>query len=194
MRKDILFGIGGFLAGAAVGAFAGIKIWKKRNDEDIFEDVFYDYDPVEEVVNFTDEKNNNLNVGYYTYKMNDKPSLEEVVNKVSAAEDADAAGSVRICDEKDFFEENGYEKMTATYFVEDEILAGWNNNLEEIDASELDPIVLSTILGKAPLKESMYFRDDGEQKDICIMVSDGSYDDAYEELIAKEVEEASKES
>lgn len=76
---------------------------------------------------------------------------------------------------------NLYEKMTASMFVEDDILAGFNDRLDRIDDEELLAIVMDTLkMGNA--HASIFLRDDDARTDYEIVpILDATYDEAYDE-------------
>lgn len=77
---------------------------------------------------------------------------------------------------------NGYDTLTATYFVHDDILAGFDNDLEKLDESEygLDEGV-QALMNSKDISKAVFIKNEDEKLVYELVASSDSYEEAVKE-------------
>lgn len=109
--------------------------------------------------------------------------VREVADKVKKF-----AGSIT---EKVFQEDDDFEKLTGTYFKNEGVLVGFNDDFDEIDASEIGEDIFEQIANATD--SAVYFKNEDEGRKYEILISENSYDDAYAEYLQTEIANEAKE-
>lgn len=127
----------------------------------------------------------------YSGTLNDeKPSLDEYVQEVmnnnrGKHEETEMPKFVGAITEKMYKEDDDFEKLTGTYFKNEDILAGFNDDFEEVDPEEIGADAWAYIANSDA--SSVYFKNEDDSRKYEIIITEDSYDDAYEEFLANEI-------
>lgn len=114
----------------------------------------------------------------------EKPSLQDLVNSIKEEETGELP--VEFINRRLYKATNrNYVKRTGTYFSVDEILAGWDKDLEPIDLANIFPIKdverIEAML-QAEDVPAVYIRSNVLETDFEIVKSDESWLESYNEL------------
>lgn len=193
--KIALGGFALFAAGAGAGFLVGRKVtddeWTAYLDEreqaamDMNEDKF-DHDGDE----YTDIQpewydSDDAKPVDRTLVNEEKPSLQDLVKNLKEEETGEMP--VEFINWRQYkATKREYVKRTGTYFVVDEILAGWDEDLDQIDLGELfsreeDVERLEAMLQAEDVK-AVYIRSNVLETDFEIVKSDESWLESYNEL------------
>lgn len=192
--KIALGGFALFAAGAGAGFLVGRKVtdneWTAYLDEQ--EQAAMDMN----VVKFDHEGDEYTDIQPEWYDSDDakpvdrtlvneeKPSLQDLVKNLKEEETGEAP--VEFINRRLYKATNrNYVKRTGTYFSVDEILAGWDKDLEPIDLSDIFPIKeverIEAML-QAEDVPAVYIRSNVLETDFEIVKSDESWLESYNEL------------
>ena len=87
-----------------------------------------------------------------------------------------------ISEDKFRHEEPWFDKMSATYFTLDRVLAGYDDKLEPLEDEEELLRRCFTIANESP-EGSAYFRNLDEERDVEVVFSDAKWLEAQEEAL-----------
>lgn len=182
--------------GVVVGFLSDKFIFsKKENDEDGMEEEYEEYDlpDIPEGVNEVDDLNRKMDEE--ASKLFVKPDLNKYIDytkyqdltknySTDVPKEEMVESPIHIIDEEEFVKEtgneDGYVSVTASYFTQEKILAGWNDDLIEREPSE-------TVGEKSleqfddPSVKAVYVRNDSLKVLYEIVRCDDSYESALME-------------
>lgn len=192
--KIALGGFALFAAGAGAGFLVGRKVtddeWTAYLDEreqavmDMNEDKFeFDGDEYTDIQPDWYDSDDAKPVDR-TLVNEEKPSLQDLVNNIKEEETGEVP--VEFINRRLYKATNrNYVKRTGTYFSVDEILAGWDKDLEPIDLADIFPIKdverIEAML-QAEDVPAVYIRSNVLETDFEIVKSDESWLESYNEL------------
>ena len=191
--KLAIIGAGIFSAGVGAGFLVGRKVtdaeWTAYLDEqdrlmmeeanehkETIEDGYTDLDPSWYDSDEDSDDNRTLIVN------DEKPKLADLVKDIS-----DDEAAVEFISHRQYMAtKRSYAKRTGTYFVVDDILAGWDLELDQIDLEELlsDEEDLGRLEGMLHSDDvsAVYLRSNVLETDFEILKSDGSWLEEYNDL------------
>lgn len=116
----------------------------------------------------------------------DREPVEETVEPDEVAvepwPDEEDGEFMRISEDKFKFENPFHDKLVGTYFENDAVIGGWNEELEPVDEEELVRR-LATLCLEPEHDGSYYFSNPDEETDYEIVVTDSSWDESREEYL-----------
>lgn len=193
--KLAIIGAGIFSAGVGAGFLVGRKVtdgeWTAYLDEQErlmmeeyneqkteIEDGYTDLDP--SWYDSDEDSDDNR-----TLINEEKPSLQDLVKAMDEPEDDEPA--VEFINRRKYLStKKGYAKRTGTYFIVDDILAGWDLELDQIDLGELlsDEEDLGRLEGMLHSDDvsAVYLRSNVLETDFEILKSDASWLEEYNDL------------
>lgn len=108
--------------------------------------------------------------------------FDEAVSVIKNAFDKPDYISIISEDEAKDVVADGYDTMTATYFVEDDILAGFDNDLEELNIEEFELLEgVNALMNSENQSGQVFVKNDNEQIVYELVASSVKYDDAVKE-------------
>ena len=134
---------------------------------------------------------------YDKYAQAFEEKIVDISNKISTAEKIDTEITIEhenvfdTAERSSIISENtakdlvadGYDTLTATYFPSDDVLAGFDDKLDQLDENEygLEEAV-NAIMNSENMSDSVFVRNDDEQIVYEVVVSHVSYEEAIEEV------------
>lgn len=197
IRKKLFVGACALVAMGSVGylAWSFVKDRKEASDDEGVEE--YDYLTYED-----DDDNQDNDKKVVTGKFAMKPELEEYFKKLKEEKNEPTEmwyysleteqnsspveySYVKITPEEYHDAElSGAETHTGTYFLEEGILGGWDEDLEEQDiTSDIGNIVADLVVSDGSIR-SVYFKKVSDGSVYEVVGSRGRYDEAYEDMQA----------
>lgn len=178
----------GAIAGGIVGYIVGSRMHRGEYIEGVEDYIFTDrVNQVEDYIEKVAETIDGLGgpVAKYSKTFDDKPPLDAYLKERINDKEEDMSKFVGAITEKMYEEDDDYEKLTGTYFKNEHILAGFNDDFEEIDPEEIGTDAWEYIANSDA--KAVYFKNEDESRKYEIIITTDSYDDAYEEFLANEV-------